>query len=293
LSRLAQGRASYANLIAEVKSRSAILDGAERELAEAEAARDSAVSTNLITRLDAPIVSDRPLGPGRTTLAGLCAIAGLVFGLGIVFAITPIDMGATYGRRSLDRASGRRAADSTIPAVPENLVIKPASESPSPTIATSHDIKTEVPSRSVASVESILIPETLGTAEHSPMSEILKRMPERTSERRTRLNLDLPKSEAIVAPLSTPAQAAASSTKEPSASQAQPSEPIETESIDRAFRELAALKTLKPENRSEELAIQMKVQELKSVLSSAGHGSDTESINQRQQWVKPRPSNRS
>lgn len=116
LSNLANDRAHYANLISEVKSRTAILESAEKELAEAQAARDSSLATSLLTRLDAPIVSDKPIGPGKTTLSGMCAIAGLIFGLGIVFAITPIDFGPTYGRRAVDRITGRRAADSGIPA---------------------------------------------------------------------------------------------------------------------------------------------------------------------------------
>ncbi|MCU0718352.1 MAG: hypothetical protein MUC83_01510, partial [Pirellula sp.] len=111
LATIAEGRAQYANLVAEVKSKTALLESAERELAGAQAARDASISTSLLTRLDAPIVSDRPTGPGRTTLSGLSAIAGLVFGLGIVFAITPIDMGPTYGRRSRDKVTGRRSAD--------------------------------------------------------------------------------------------------------------------------------------------------------------------------------------
>ena len=115
LQNLAKDRAHYANLISEVKSRTAIVESAERELAEAQAARDSSLATSLLTRLDAPIVSDKPIGPGKTTLSGMCAIAGLVFGLGIVFAITPIDFGPNSGRRAVDRITGRRAVDSEEP----------------------------------------------------------------------------------------------------------------------------------------------------------------------------------
>jgi succinoglycan biosynthesis transport protein ExoP len=123
LSRLADRRASYANLATDVKSRNAILENAERELAEATAARDSSKSTSLLTRLDAPIVSDKPIGPGKTTLAVVCAGAGLALGLGIVFLVTPIDAGPTFGRRISDRFSGRRATDSVTspPRVPSPL----------------------------------------------------------------------------------------------------------------------------------------------------------------------------
>jgi uncharacterized protein involved in exopolysaccharide biosynthesis len=111
LSRLADSRAIYANLASDVKSRNTILENAEKELAEATAARDSSKSTSLLTRLDAPIVSDKPIGPGKTTLAVVCTAAGLAFGLGIVFLITPIDAGPTFGRRISDRFYGRRHTD--------------------------------------------------------------------------------------------------------------------------------------------------------------------------------------
>lgn len=64
------------------------------------------------------------------------------------------------------------------------------------------------------------------------------------------------------------------------------------EDIDEAFREIARLKNAKPENRSEEISVQMKINELRSVLSSMGHRSDTETLN-REGWTKPRPSSNS
>jgi len=125
LTQLTNNRAQYSNFAAEVKSRVSILESAERALAEALAARDSSQSTSLLTRLDAPIVSDKPIGPGRLTLIAVCAAAGLAFGLGIVVLITPLDSGPTYGRRISDRFQGRRQADrvpaatSPLPASPE------------------------------------------------------------------------------------------------------------------------------------------------------------------------------
>ena len=168
LAKLADSRAAYANLLSEVKSKIAMLESSERELAEVQAARDSSVSTSLLTRLDSPIVSDRPIGPGKTTISGLCAIAGLVLGLGIIFIITPIDASPIFGRRTHDRQRGRRDAD---------LVL---------------------PSESAADV------------------------------------------------------------------------PLKTLDIDKAFQELALLKSRKPESRSEELSLQTKVQELSAFLSKRG-----------------------
>ncbi len=45
---------------------------------------------------------------------------------------------------------------------------------------------------------------------------------------------------------------------------------LPTSDIDKAFQTLALLKSRKPENRSEELSLQMKVQELSVFLSSRG-----------------------
>ena len=168
LAKLADSRAAYANLLSEVKSKIAMLESSERELAEVQAARDSSVSTSLLTRLDSPIVSDRPIGPGKTTISGLCAIAGLVLGLGIIFIITPIDASPIFGRRTHDRQRGRRDADLFLP------------------------------SESAADV------------------------------------------------------------------------PLKTLDIDKAFQELARLKSRKPESRSEELSLQTKVQELSAFLSKRG-----------------------
>jgi hypothetical protein len=125
LAKLADQRATYANLSADVKSRTVILDAAEKELAEATATRDSSESVSLLTRLDAPIVNDRPLGPGNSTLTAVSAIAGLAFGIGVVFLITPLDSGTTYGRRISDRLTGRRQSDRTESAVQGNRTPRP------------------------------------------------------------------------------------------------------------------------------------------------------------------------
>jgi succinoglycan biosynthesis transport protein ExoP len=136
LSQIADGRARYANLATDVKSRNAILENAERELAEATAARDSSRSTSLLTRLDAPIVSDKPVGPGKTMLAAVCTAAGLAFGLGIVFLITPIDAGPTFGRRISDRFHGRRQSDTATTETPNpTSAAPPATPTPSLDIA--------------------------------------------------------------------------------------------------------------------------------------------------------------
>ncbi len=113
LDKLAAIRAKYGNLVNELRTNSAILQDTERELARAQARSDAALSTSLITRLDAPVLGERPVGPGRTTILGSTVFLGLFFGLGIVFLLTPLDSGNKFGRRAQDVAvgTGRRQSD--------------------------------------------------------------------------------------------------------------------------------------------------------------------------------------
>jgi succinoglycan biosynthesis transport protein ExoP len=259
LSTLADGRSTYANMLSEVKSKLSILESAERELAEARAARDSSVSTSLITRLDAPIVSDRPIGPGRTTIAGLCTIAGLVFGLGVVFVVTPIDASPTFGRRSADRYRSRRGIDSmmhTEDAAPQGSTeIKPDKQT------------TEMPNESQLAVpkEKPTTDSEVGTFQHtklnmqsstvSPAQVLANSIAELSSD------LEMPDA---YQPLIKPKPPKVIAELSPA-----PVVPSETE-VDKAFQELSRLQSQKPENRSEELSVQMKVQELKLFLLNQG-----------------------
>ena len=199
LAKLADSRSAYANLLSEVKSKVAILEASEKALAEVQAARDSSVSTSLLTRLDSPMVSDRPIGPGKTTISVMCAVAGLVFGLGIVFVVTPIDSSPVFGRRSIDRSVGRRDVDLTAAA------------------------------------------DTSGGLQGSAMPESYQ-------------------------PLITPSASVPTEASKDGVTAAQTESKLSD--VDLAFQELARLKARKPESRSEELALQMKVQELKGFLSN-------------------------
>jgi polysaccharide biosynthesis transport protein len=97
LNRLADIRANYTNVVAEVRSRSEELHQIRRDLTQALAARDSATTTSLITRLDGPIIGENPVGPGRSTIVGAAMTGGLFLGLGIVFLIIPLDAGGFAG----------------------------------------------------------------------------------------------------------------------------------------------------------------------------------------------------
>lgn len=113
VAKLAEIRADYANVSAEVNARNEQLQEAEKELAKAEAARDAAQTSSLLTRIDQPIIGENPIGPGRTTILAGATASGLFFGLGVVFLLTPLESGFSYGRRQNDNgnAIGRRAAD--------------------------------------------------------------------------------------------------------------------------------------------------------------------------------------
>ena len=113
LEKIARIRAEYSNVASEVRSRNLQLQEAERELVQARASRDAALTSSLITRLDKPQLGEKPIGPGRTTILAGATVSGLFFGLGIVFLLTPLDGGGGFGRRRFDYSglAGRRASD--------------------------------------------------------------------------------------------------------------------------------------------------------------------------------------
>ncbi len=122
LNNIAEHRAEYANLVAEIKSRTTILETAERELAEIEATGNASTSTSLISKLEEPTVSERPVGPGRTTIAGGCALAGLLLGFALVFILSPSER--RFGRRASDvgRRQNDRPTGSVLEKTPADLV---------------------------------------------------------------------------------------------------------------------------------------------------------------------------
>ncbi len=113
LETLARIRADYGNTVSEVRARNAELQDTERELAQAQASRDAAITSSLVTRLDAPIIGESPIGPGRSTILAGATLSGLFFGLGVVFLLTPLDGAGNYGRRRNDYSggTGRRISD--------------------------------------------------------------------------------------------------------------------------------------------------------------------------------------
>jgi uncharacterized protein involved in exopolysaccharide biosynthesis len=89
LANLAAARATYTNEVAEAKSRAALLERAEQNLAESRAARASAKAASLISRIDTPDAGIRPVGPSRAMIALCGVLGGLLVGFGVVFLTTP------------------------------------------------------------------------------------------------------------------------------------------------------------------------------------------------------------
>lgn len=272
LANLAESRAAYANLVAEVKSKTSLLESAERELAGAQAAREASLSTSLLTRLDAPIVSDKPIGPGRTTLSGLSAVAGLIFGLGIVFAITPIDMGPTYGRRARDRVVGRRASDEPVN-ISENREVEAES---------SRVFETRTPPKDDMTAKNDMM-DFLADNNSKSADDVFAKIMEKStaSHRRAKLNmqLDIGPQQELPKPL------------RPTTNSSFPDSPRENlhTDVDNAFRELARLKSMKPDSQVEGQNIDVKIGEIKSLLEAMGYQADTEVL-KKQGYMRPRPS---
>jgi hypothetical protein len=113
LAKIANIRAEYANVAGEVRARSQQLQDCERDLAQAQASREAAMTSSLMTRLDQPLLGEKPVGPGRSTIVIGASLSGLFFGLGLVFLLSPLDGGVNFGRRRFDYSgqAGRRASD--------------------------------------------------------------------------------------------------------------------------------------------------------------------------------------
>ncbi len=133
---LAAIRSEYANVVAELKTRSAILEETERQLAEANASQKASQSVSLLTRLDKPQVGDKPIGPGRVLITLCSALGGLLLGLGFVFAVTPIDGNHRFGRRWGDYMSQDQRRKSSVedPNVAGSQISEETNESELPTI---------------------------------------------------------------------------------------------------------------------------------------------------------------
>jgi uncharacterized protein involved in exopolysaccharide biosynthesis len=115
LDRLAGLRAQYSNLVADVRQRSGVVDRIRTDLADARASQSAAQTASLLTRVDAPLSGEYPVGPSRTAIVLGGFAGGLATGLGLLFLVTPLGMHmGQMGRRWTDRIAkpwGRRKTD--------------------------------------------------------------------------------------------------------------------------------------------------------------------------------------
>lgn len=88
LIRLTNNRAVYANLALQAKKRSEEHAKTRAEYSEIKSLGQAAKKVNLMTRLEGPFVSGKPLGPGRTTILGSGTLGGILIGLGLVMFIS-------------------------------------------------------------------------------------------------------------------------------------------------------------------------------------------------------------
>ncbi len=85
LTKLAEMRADYANVLAERNQRADIVKTAEQQLAEARASQAAARTESLIAAIDTPVPGDSPIGPSKAMIVVGGLFGGFVVGLGLVF----------------------------------------------------------------------------------------------------------------------------------------------------------------------------------------------------------------
>ena len=130
MTKLASMRASYNNLVAEVREKSEKLTAIRADLADARASVETATTTSLVTKVNGPEVSDYPVGPSRKMVAGLGLIGGLGLGLGILLLSLPPGDTAAKSLQPLESTKGggndSRPEQSDLPPIGHGLSLKQA-----------------------------------------------------------------------------------------------------------------------------------------------------------------------
>jgi uncharacterized protein involved in exopolysaccharide biosynthesis len=107
ISRLAESRAEYSNLVASVENHTRLVEAARKNLADARAHQAGALSASVINRIDGVEAGVHPIGPGRKAITLAGGFGGLLFGFGLVFlcgtpnlpvsqvasVVTPVEVG--------------------------------------------------------------------------------------------------------------------------------------------------------------------------------------------------------
>ena len=81
---LTNNRVRYATLSSQAEKRNDTLAAARDQFAEIKSLQRAAESVDLMSRLDKPFVSSRPLGPGKSTILGGGMLGGMLLGLGLL-----------------------------------------------------------------------------------------------------------------------------------------------------------------------------------------------------------------
>lgn len=91
LSRLAELRAEYANLVSAADNSRQVLDQARKQLGEVSAAQAAAKNVSLVMALDKPETGPNPVSIARSSVVMLGAIGGFALGLGGLFlTVNPV-----------------------------------------------------------------------------------------------------------------------------------------------------------------------------------------------------------
>lgn len=118
LQRLAGLRTTYANLVAEARHRTRLLEDAEKDLGEARASQAGAHSASLLSALDIPDAGMRPIGPSKSMLMLAGLFGGLVVGVGVVvLTVQPAKEVQSSAEGTAAEAALRRSA--LVPAAPQ------------------------------------------------------------------------------------------------------------------------------------------------------------------------------
>ncbi|MEY4566051.1 MAG: Chromosome partition protein Smc [Planctomycetota bacterium] len=178
---LANVRADYANALAEVRNRTTIMEQIERDHSVAEANRLAAAQESLITRLDAPVVGDKPAGPGKKTLICLSILAGFLSGIGLVLLLAPIDLGIRHGRRWSDHIYA--ASQAALQLAPNSSPIHELRNSPAHRSAMNtassalSSVADSSPAPTACNQESVAIRTNHANPEFSPSSQLSSPQP--------------------------------------------------------------------------------------------------------------------
>ncbi len=84
MANITKNRVRYLTLVSQSKKRNEVLSSTRARFAEIKSLQQAAEKVDLLTRLDKPFVSSKPLGPGKSTILGSGMIGGLLLGLGLV-----------------------------------------------------------------------------------------------------------------------------------------------------------------------------------------------------------------